>query len=88
MTMRTTTTYRRMLMVAMILPFVLWWINARYELDVDWRYTLPLPIAISGYVVAEAWQQRSPERVRIAVLAGIVVAFWVMALVLNVPNAP
>jgi hypothetical protein len=76
MTMRTTTTYRRMLIVAMLLPFVLWWINEGYELDVDWRYALPLPIAIAGYVVVESWQQRSP-----------VLAFWLLVLVLNVRDA-
>lgn len=71
----------------MMLPFVLWWINERFGLDVDWRYALPFPIVMAGYVVMEAWQRRSPERVRIAVLAAIVLAFWLTALVLNVPES-
>jgi hypothetical protein len=86
MTLRATKTYRRMLIVAMLLPFVLWGLIERYDLNVDWRYTLPVPLAIAGFVVVEAWQQRSPNRVRIAVLAAPVLAFWLLALVLNVPN--
>jgi peptidoglycan/LPS O-acetylase OafA/YrhL len=77
--MSATWTYRLLLALAMLGPFLFWTVNQSYGLGVDWRWALVVPLAVAGYAVIEAWQRRLKDRLQFVVLAAIVLAFWVAA---------